>query len=637
MEERIYRFTLAQRLYTGIMVIFSVFLIMQSVALHENILVFIPSAAAFVAFILFFIPSSKFSVAQGTLLVILLLINTVFSMYLNGEEKVVHLLYAFSPLLLLLYLKRWVVAAAGIMNLAVYMSVWYYGREFFGDFFPESVVREDLAGNVMLQVFLLITAYLVAAFLEKNAKTEYEKKDEKAEEEDLYLSTIELERVKYLKNISEKIFHVSGEIKEILENDKNNLLIEKTRLKEIESVVNSIIGGFSDTIGAISETRDIINQITTLAGSANGNIEQIVKMVQEMLKFVDVTRKSIFDLGAATKKVQGIIVVIDKVSTQTRLLSLNASIEGARFSEHQMGFAMVAREVKQLAAITQNSVQEITATIREIKKKIRDIHLVIEVEIKEAVKGMEVARLMDQSAKHVVTLLGTINSEVDTILNEMKDNQGMAKEIGENFSTIAEFVRHNYEQLELVMGENEEINLQAKHLSSLIQVNVMTEDLNQQNDQIYTLVSKFFTEFEEEVSRGVKAKKITEELLLKEDYQSVSEEGWFTTPSLSFMKVNIQGLIDSFCKSLDNIFFIALMDNQGYVPIVSVKDDFQGMKYHPGKKHYQKEVRDALKSNEIYHLQTVFNEKKNPMIELSVPLMVGDYRWGLVLVGFKYK
>lgn len=73
-------------------------------------------------------------------------------------------------------------------------------------------------------------------------------------------------------------------------------------------------------------------------------------------------------LGEATQKIAGIITVINDITKQTSLLSLNASIEAARAGERGRGFALVADEVRALALRTRRSTGEIEAMISSLQE-----------------------------------------------------------------------------------------------------------------------------------------------------------------------------------------------------------------------------------------------------------------------------
>jgi methyl-accepting chemotaxis protein len=71
-------------------------------------------------------------------------------------------------------------------------------------------------------------------------------------------------------------------------------------------------------------------------------------------------------LAAATQRIDGVLNLIQTIAEQTNLLALNATIEAARAGEAGKGFAVVASEVKGLAAQTARATEEIGQQIAAI-------------------------------------------------------------------------------------------------------------------------------------------------------------------------------------------------------------------------------------------------------------------------------
>jgi methyl-accepting chemotaxis protein len=86
----------------------------------------------------------------------------------------------------------------------------------------------------------------------------------------------------------------------------------------------------------------------------------------------------ISELGTKIAEIDRILEVIDDVAEQTNLLALNAAIIAAQAGEHGAGFAVVAGEIKELAARTRSSTREIGELTRAVQGGFRRAVQVVE-------------------------------------------------------------------------------------------------------------------------------------------------------------------------------------------------------------------------------------------------------------------
>ncbi|AKA23095.1 methyl-accepting chemotaxis protein [Pseudomonas chlororaphis] len=149
------------------------------------------------------------------------------------------------------------------------------------------------------------------------------------------------------------------------------------------------------------ETRQVAEQGTAVIQQAASEMRQIAANIED-------SSTLIAKLGERSEQITAIVNTIRAIAEQTNLLALNAAIEAARAGEQGRGFAVVADEVRQLAARTSGSTAEISAMIDMIQN-----------ETQQAIKSMDGTR--DRAAKGV-----DLADQAGTVILQIRDGASEA-------------------------------------------------------------------------------------------------------------------------------------------------------------------------------------------------------------------
>ena len=166
-------------------------------------------------------------------------------------------------------------------------------------------------------------------------------------------------------NISEFLLMVNENGK-LLDNKSHSLL----------ELVNNLHNSSLTQSQALEQTSTSIDEITQNITKTSSQAEDMLKIANKTkeystssIELMDNTQKSMIEINDANKDISDAILLIDQISFQTNILSLNAAVEAASAGEAGKGFAVVAQEVRNLASRSAKAAQDIKNLVEQATQK----------------------------------------------------------------------------------------------------------------------------------------------------------------------------------------------------------------------------------------------------------------------------
>nr|WP_092073533.1 methyl-accepting chemotaxis protein [Dendrosporobacter quercicolus]NSL48026.1 chemotaxis protein [Dendrosporobacter quercicolus DSM 1736]SDM63456.1 Putative sugar diacid recognition [Dendrosporobacter quercicolus] len=203
--------------------------------------------------------------------------------------------------------------------------------------------------------------------------------------------------------------------------------LQNPQVREGYSCVIVIDGARVGTFG-ITGSVEVVKPLTQLAATIVGyrikedmqkqavarvvelvseNVRQAAAAVQEISASSEELASTTDDVvtvsNESAQKVKDTGKILDMsrgIATQTKLLSLNASIEAARAGSHGRGFAVVAQEMQKLAQNSADATEKINVILQEIQTAIQKV-----------IDGInQSARITNDQARAMQDILGRVDS-----------------------------------------------------------------------------------------------------------------------------------------------------------------------------------------------------------------------------------
>lgn len=234
-----------------------------------------------------------------------------------------------------------------------------------------------------------------------------------------------------------------------------------TAATEMSAAVHEVARNAQNASDAARQAED---QASAGAQVVSGTIESIRQLAQE----VEGTSQTIEALAEEASSIGDVMEVIRGIAEQTNLLALNAAIEAARAGEQGRGFAVVADEVRALAARTQESTKDIQVRIERLQGGVSRAVQAMHAGSGKARDSVERAAGVDQALADTTEAVRRINDMAAQIATACEEQSSVTEEIARNISDIRDLSDEAASNSAQSMRASEELSGLSQRLAGLV-------------------------------------------------------------------------------------------------------------------------------------------------------------------------
>jgi len=283
-------------------------------------------------------------------------------------------------------------------------------------------------------VFLALLSYLLLTIVK--ATLEKIEEGKKQEEEKNYLKNI----LNTVRDVSDELADLSGKMLDDNKNLSMRTAGQAAAIEEISAVIE-------ETTASIQQNTSNTNDVEELAVKAAKIADDGVAMVEEAVKAIN-------DINQSSKKIAGILTVLNEITFQTNLLALNASVEAARAGDHGRGFAVVAGEVRNLAQRSFKAAKEIEEHIRESIDRIEN--------------GTEHVTRSGEVIKNISDAVGEVNSYIANIASISREQKQSIAQVNMSITEMDQTTQENSLFVENTSTVGNRISMSAGRLAQIL-------------------------------------------------------------------------------------------------------------------------------------------------------------------------